>query len=155
MDHLVHVDHAHLRRELPRLEQMMTKVALSYGLRYLNLLDLAEAFLAMKTEVLAHMAKEEQFLFPLIECLEKGECPSTPLNHPLAVIEVEHRHIDEAWEWMRVRTENYAVPSEGCVTYRTLMAGLAALETELRAHLRLESEILFPRAAELAKAVPS
>jgi len=50
---------------------------------------------------------------------------------------------------MRESSSNYAVPPDGCISYKTLYSALAALEVDLHQHIHLENNILFPRAAEI------
>jgi regulator of cell morphogenesis and NO signaling len=153
IDNIVEQHHSFLRRELPRVEQLMIKVAAHHGLRYRALLDVAEVFLALQNELLEHMLKEERVLFPLIRRLEAGEPAGFTVNCPIAVMEVEHRHAGEALQRIRDLTDNYAPPPDGCTAYRTLMAGLADLEADLHQHIHKENNILFPRAAALEESL--
>jgi regulator of cell morphogenesis and NO signaling len=151
IEHIVEIHHHFLRSELPRLERLMTKVALHHGLRYYALLDVAETFLAMKAELLDHMDKEEQVLFPMIRQLEAGEPAPLTVNNPVAVMEVEHRHVGEALQHMRRLTNNFTPPPDGCPAFQALMTGLAELEQDLHEHIHKENNILFPRAEKLER----
>jgi regulator of cell morphogenesis and NO signaling len=153
IEHIVEIHHRYLRSELPRLEQLMTKVALHHGLRYHNMLDVAETFLALKQELLEHTDKEERILFPMIRRLEKGEAAPFTVNNPIAVMEVEHRHAGEALTRLRFYTDDYAAPADGCNAFRMLMTGLAELEEDLHQHIHKENNILFPRAEKLEREV--
>ncbi len=151
IQHLIEIHHHYLRTELPRLERLMTQVALHHGLRYRRLMDLAETFLAMKRELLEHLEKEERILFPLIRRLEAGELVAFSVENPISVMEVEHRHMAEALARMRDLTDDYTPPPDGCSAFVTLMASLAELEEELHEHLHKENNILFPRAEKLER----
>jgi len=50
---------------------------------------------------------------------------------------------------MREASSDYAVPPDGCISYKTLYSALTALEVDLHQHIHLENNILFPRAVEL------
>ena len=54
---------------------------------------------------------------------------------------------------MREASSDYAVPADGCISYRTLYSALAELEVDLHQHIHLENNILFPRAIEQEGAV--
>ena len=43
----------------------------------------------------------------------------------------------------------FAVPEDGCTTYRALYEGLARFERELYEHVYLENNLLFPRVVSL------
>ena len=76
--------------------------------------------------------------------------PPTPfVLQPVAVMEAEHDAAGRALAELRRLTGGYAVPAEGCNTYRAAMSGLAELEADMHAHVHKENNILFPRAARL------
>jgi regulator of cell morphogenesis and NO signaling len=96
------------------------------------------------------MAKEEQILFPLIAGLDSGGAPRGPfVRRPIAAMEAEHDSAGRALGELRRLTGGYAVPADGCNTYRAAMAGLADLEADMHAHVHKENNILFPRAARI------
>jgi regulator of cell morphogenesis and NO signaling len=149
--------HDHLREELPRLDAMLAKVVDRHGDHLPGvLLPLQRTYRALQRELLAHMEKEDVVLFPFIEALELGR----PLSHsdpagwlasPVAAMEAEHEHAGSALATMRALTDGYAPPDWACPTFRGLYFGLAQLEADMHLHVHLENNILFPRAAELAR----
>jgi regulator of cell morphogenesis and NO signaling len=151
IEHIVEIHHNYLRCELPRLEGLMTKVAIHHGLRYHQLADLAEVFLAMKSELLEHMNKEERILFPVIRRLEAGKAAPMTVNNPISVMEGDHRHVSEALAAIRRLTNDYTPPQDGCTAFGALMAGLEELEEDLHQHIHKENNILFPRAEKLER----
>ena len=149
-DHIVSTHHAFLHRELPRLRGLLTKLARVHGERHPELRDTLAVFGPFADELTAHMTKEERVLFPLIAGLESGAVPRTPdVLQPIAVMEAEHDAAGRALEELGWLTDGYAVPADGCGTYRAAMAGLAELEADMHAHVHKENNILFPRAARL------
>jgi regulator of cell morphogenesis and NO signaling len=148
--HLVATHHAFLRRELPRLRDLLGKLARVHGDRHPELRDVLVAFEPFADELAGHMAKEEQVLFPLITWIESGDVPPTPfVLQPIGVMQAEHDDAGRALAEFRRLTGGYAVPAGGCNTYRAAMAGLAELEVDLHTHVHKENNILFPRAAGL------
>jgi len=149
-DHIVKTHHGYLRRELPRLHGLLTKLARVHGGRHPELHAALAVFGPFADDLTAHMAKEERVLFPLIAGLESGGVPRTPfVLRPIAVMEAEHDEAGRALAEMRQLTGGYAVPVDGCGTYRAALAGLAELEADMHAHVHLENSVLFPRAARL------
>jgi regulator of cell morphogenesis and NO signaling len=149
-DHIVSTHHAFLRRELPRLRGLLTKLVRVHGDRHPELRDTLDVFGAFADELTAHMTKEERVLFPLIAGLESGAVPRTPfVLQPIAVMEAEHDDAGRALAEMRRLTGGYEAPADGCGTYRVALAGLAELEADMHEHVHKENNILFPRADRL------
>lgn len=88
----------------------------------------------------AHMQKEEQILFPLIQ---RGGHPM--IGHPIAVMRHEHEDHGVNLDKLRALTNNFQPPANACGAWRIFYEGLAELAAELKEHIRVENEILFPR----------
>jgi regulator of cell morphogenesis and NO signaling len=157
IDHIVGTHHAYLKSGLPRLQGWLDKVLAAHGATHgETLMPLARVFAGLRAEMEAHMGKEEMVLFPMIKGMESGgqsasHCGS--INNPIRVMEHEHDSAGRALEAIRRITGNYTPPQDGCNTYRALFHGLLELEADLHQHIHLENNILFPRAAELERAL--
>jgi regulator of cell morphogenesis and NO signaling len=156
-DHIVESHHAYLRRELPRLFDLMDKVIAAHGARHPELAELGSRFTELRQELESHMIKEERVLFPLIKQLEAAHSPFLihcgTIENPIRVMEHEHETVGTALERIRVLTSNYQAPADGCASFKALYDGLARLETDLHHHIHKENNVLFPRAAELESAL--
>jgi regulator of cell morphogenesis and NO signaling len=75
--------------------------------------------------------------------------PCGSVANPIRVMELEHDDAGKALAQIRGITRDFEVPDYACVTYRALMSGLAELERDLRMHIHLENNILFPGAQKL------
>jgi regulator of cell morphogenesis and NO signaling len=159
--HIVEQHHEYLRRELPQIENRLGSALEKHGDRDRGTLGpLANVFAGLKAELEQHMRKEEIILFPFIErterCFEDG-MPMTPppfgtVRNPIRMMEHEHDSALDALEEMRRLTKGYQLPGEACGTYQALYKGLAELESDLCTHIRLENDILFPRAQAMESA---
>ena len=89
----------------------------------------------------AHMPKEEQILFQMIQ-----QAQGSMAEGPISVMEGEHEDAATALRRLRSLTDDYTVPEEACNTWRALWHHLAALEESLHRHIHLENNILFPGA---------
>lgn len=93
-DNIESTHHAYLKKELPRLSEIVNKVAAVHGDHNPALRDLARVFESFKEELFQHMAKEEQILFPICRAMDTSEhrpsfhCGS--VQNPIAVMEREH-----------------------------------------------------------------
>lgn len=151
-DFIVEKHHTFLRQELPRLHMMAERVAHVHGGHTPSLGTIFEVFQGMEDELISHMAKEEQVLFPAIKALEGGQSFFGPLDGPIACMMHEHEDVGSALEELRALSHDYSPPIEACNTYRALFAGLLDLEEDLHRHIHLENSILFPAAQQLAGA---
>jgi regulator of cell morphogenesis and NO signaling len=157
-DHIVATHHALLRRELPRLADLIDKVATAHGPRHPELGDLRETFSGLREELESHLLKEERVLFPLVKQLEAARA-AFPIHcgtvaNPIRVMRHEHDGAGAALGRLRALTGGYRAPGDACPSFRALYDGLAALEADLHRHIHKENNILFPKAAALEAALP-
>jgi regulator of cell morphogenesis and NO signaling len=92
-DFIVEKHHTFLRQELPRLHMMAERVAHVHGGHTPSLVTIFEVFQGMEDELISHMAKEEQVLFPAIKALEGGQSFFGPLDGPIACMMHEHDYV--------------------------------------------------------------
>lgn len=142
--------HEYLRREFPRLHAMAEKVARVHGGHTPSLSQVFEIYQTLEAELLDHLAKEEQILFPAIRALAAGQTVPLPLDGPITCMMHEHEEAGEALRQLRELTHDFQTPADACNTYRALFAGLADLEADLHRHIHLENSVLFPAARALA-----
>lgn len=149
--------HGPLRDELPRLSLMLAKVVEHHGERLRDVLPpLQETFEQFHDELLEHMAKEDQGIFPAIAALDAGasggQAVAQWLKDPLDMLVADHAGAETALARMRVLTDSYTPPADACETFRGVYYALAELERDMQMHIHLENDILFPRALARARA---
>lgn len=152
-DHIEQKHHTYLKSELPRLREMIAKVFHKHGDEHPELAEVHRAFTDLEAELVPHMFKEENILFPAIRRLELASGPQAfpfgTVANPIRMMEHEHGNAAEALTRIRKATGDFAVPDDACNTYRALFDGLRVLESDLHQHIHKENNILFPRAIEL------
>ena len=152
-DHIEQTHHAYLKRELPRLEFLVNKIANRHGPHRPQLVELAEVFRAFKAELESHMQKEEVVLFPICRQFEAANAPREfhcgSVQNPVAVMVREHDDAGDALKRMRELTDDYSVPDDACGTYRAAFDSLRELEFDMHRHVHKENSILFPKVIEL------
>jgi regulator of cell morphogenesis and NO signaling len=155
--HIVDKHHAFTREELVRLEALLAKVFAVHGQNHPELFEIQDQFGKLRGELEPHMLKEESVLFPYIVRMEEAAAanqtlpppPFRTVQNPVRVMMAEHDAAGYILGKMREASSNYAVPPDGCISYKTLYSALALLEVDLHQHIHLENNILFPRAVEL------
>jgi regulator of cell morphogenesis and NO signaling len=132
--------HDRLREELPQLIELAKKVETRHAEKPSCPHGLARHLVAVHENVLAHLAKEEKVLFPII--LDgMGRMAAGPIR----VMEQEHDDHREGLLETRRLTANFTPPPEACTSWRALCLRLDALEADLMEHIHLENNVLFPR----------
>jgi regulator of cell morphogenesis and NO signaling len=154
-DHIEQTHHAYLREELPRLDFMTEKVSRVHGDKEPRLLQVREAFVALKTELEPHMMKEERILFPLVRQLEasasRPEIHCGSVANPIRQMEHEHDQAGNALAILRQATDGFTPPPWACNTYRAMLDALERLERDMHQHIHKENNVLFPKAIDLEK----
>jgi regulator of cell morphogenesis and NO signaling len=155
--HIVEKHHAFTREELVRLEALLAKVSGVHGQNHPELFQIQDQFWKLRGELEPHMLKEESVLFPYIVGMEEATVanqtlpppPFRTVQNPVRAMMAEHDAAGYILGRMREASSDYAVPADGCISYKTLYRALTALEVDLHQHIHLENNILFPRAVEL------
>ncbi len=146
INHVIENYHRVSEEELALLNPYVTKVSRVHGDHHPELIKMNELFYEFKKELLEHMAKEEEIVFPLIKQLADGTVPNREEAIQLInELEKEHDHAGELLRQIRSVTSDFALPLDACGTYRLVYARLEELESLTFMHVHLENNILFPR----------
>jgi regulator of cell morphogenesis and NO signaling len=155
--HIVSRHHAYVREATPRITAWLNKLINRHGAGHPELEEVRTVFAALAEEMRAHMAKEENILFPFIDLLAEAartghQPPPGPFGtimNPIRMMEADHREAGDGLTRLRQLTHGYQTPDDGCTTYRLCYEELARFEADLHRHVHLENNVLFPRAAAL------
>jgi regulator of cell morphogenesis and NO signaling len=154
---IVAVYHQYTREELQTIEPLALKVLGVHGDRRLELADVVTLFAALRDDILPHMLKEEQVLFPYVtqmeEAAERHRAAPTPffgtVKNPVRKMMAEHDRVGELLASLREVTSDYNPPESACFSYRELYRRLAELELRTHEHIHIENNLYFPRAVSL------
>jgi len=159
-EHIIDAHHSFTRQEIDRLEKLFEKVCSRHGARHPELFEAQRVFSQLRQDLIPHMLKEEQALFPYIarmeEAVSKRRAVPAPffgtVRNPVRMMMMEHDTAGDLLKQLRNVTKGYTAPPDGCVSFQTLYQALVALEADLHQHIHLENNILFPRAVEMEEA---
>lgn len=157
IDHIRAKHHQYVRNAIPHLQNRLTKVRKKHGKNHPELARIEAIFLQIGQDMISHMQKEEQILFPYIEALEKSAQGNGTLErlffqtvkNPIQVMMKEHESADDLCGKIRSETHGYAPPGDGCPSFQSLYQYLQEFDQDFHVHAHLEDAILFPRAAEM------
>lgn len=160
LDHILGVHHTFVKRELPRLVQLMDKVNRVHGANHADTIpEMAAIWKGVAFDLEQHLAKEEEILFPMIRALERGGASGGHgaggghcggVGAPMRVMEWEHEEAGKQLDRMRTLANGYVPPADACGSWRALWSGLDEFERDLHMHVHLENYVLFPKARALA-----
>jgi regulator of cell morphogenesis and NO signaling len=156
-EHIVRTHHEYVRREIPRLWQLAQKVVARHGDTHPELLHMQQLIRDAGEDLIRHLGKEEQILFPSIVNMERNLANCGPrslgcfgsVRNPIRVMMAEHDAAGDAVAQIRRLSNDFTPPEGACPTYLGYFHALSEFEQDLHRHVHLENNILFPRAIEM------
>ena len=154
---IVSTYHVYTRQELDTIDPLARKVLGVHGQRRPELADVVALIDALSDDMLPHMLKEEQVLFPYVtemeQAIEGKRTAPTPffgtVKNPVRKMMAEHDRVGELLASLRSVTTDYALPEDACFSYRELYRRLAEFELRTHEHIHIENNLYFPRAVAL------
>jgi regulator of cell morphogenesis and NO signaling len=156
-DYIQNTHHQYVSKAIPQILPLAQKVADVHGENHSEVVLINELFQDLAEELLQHMQKEEQILFPYIKGLvasQSGEKCATDVcfgtvTGPISVMEQEHENAGVILKELYRLSDGYTPPEDACNTFRVLYGKLKEFEDDLHRHIHLENNILFPKAIEM------
>jgi regulator of cell morphogenesis and NO signaling len=157
IQHIVRVHHQKVRQELPRLAEMARKVSAKRSDRPPELDQVVVLLEELHSDLLVHIQKEEQVLFPFIAQMDQDLIVNYPAGHacfrsvsfPIFMMEQEHESSSHIMNRLRAITAGFEPPEWACITHSALFAAIRDFESDLEQHVHLENDVLFPRAIQM------
>ena len=148
VDHVLQTHHVYLQKTMPVLGELTNKILRVHGKHHGEELGrVHKLFNAFRTDMEAHMIKEEERVFPLIVQYERSgdreELEQVVRN--IAELEAEHQVAGDLLHEIAHVTSDYHIPEDACGTYAYTYEKLEQVEEDTFRHVHLENNILFPR----------
>ena len=162
IQHIVRVHHQYVRQELPRLAEMAHKLAGKHGDRAPELKNVEALLEELRADHdQASFKKKRWFCFHLSRrwirnCSIGGATPRAcfrSVAQPISMMMQEHDSANHIVAELRRLTQGFRPPEWACATHIAFFTGLDAFESNLKQHVHLENDLLFPRAIELEAAL--
>ncbi|MBL7858002.1 MAG: iron-sulfur cluster repair di-iron protein [Cyclobacteriaceae bacterium] len=147
-DFIVQNHHTYVRNTIPEIQELLDKVCSLHGGDAPELLMIREDFNTLAAELLSHMDKEENILFPAIKHLDtfhNGQALIGNIDAPIAVMEHEHESAGDLIKAIRKLSNNFTPPAYACPTFLLTYQRLEEFEADLMTHIHLENNVLFKR----------
>ena len=135
---------------------LAVKVAQHHSENHPELNKLVQGTKHFLEDLLNHLSKEEQILFPAIKEAvaakrgnANGDGNQLSIKQPILMMQREHAISGEDLTYFRKLTNNYTLPEDACNSYNYLFEKMKEFENDLHQHIHLENNILFPKALKL------
>ncbi len=155
--HICEAHHRYVRDAIARIQPLLVKVKAKHAGNHPETADIERLFLQLGRDMIMHMQKEEQILFPYVDRLQRaadGNRAVEPpffqtVRNPIQAMMNEHDSAGELAKQIRKLTASYTPPQDACASLTTVYQELQNFEADLHQHVHLENNILFPRAMKL------
>ena len=163
VQHIVRRHHRLVRQELPRLAEIAHKIATKHGDRAPELIAVDRLMDELQGEMIAHLEKEENVLFPYVVHLDQHLGLARPpasacfrrVSQPVRMMMNDHENALRILAQLRSLTNDFTAPEWACATHASFHAGMRAFEKDLKQHIHIEDDVLFPRAVQLDDSIYS
>ena len=152
-DYIMNTHHRYVLKTLPDLLTYTQKIAAVHGMHHPELVEVAALFTKINSELLQHLRKEEEVLFPAIKrVIEYNDAESKAIIvSEISRMTEEHEFAGGAMDRINQITDHYKLPEDSCGTYQVTFKLLEQFEDDLHIHVHLENNILYPDALKLTK----
>ncbi len=152
IDYIVSTHHHYVQEDLDKIMTYLTEINNNSKWQYPDTQKLIRLFYTVRNEMLHHIRCEEIIVFPRIMDIAKkikyGEMVKSDfiaLRSTISMLNENGNWIEYLLIKIRRLTNDYKVPAAACETYCLCMAALETFEIDLRLHLHLEKDVLFPK----------
>ena len=156
-DYIVNTHHVYLKDNDGQIAAYARKIAEVHGAHHPEVIEIADIFDKIATDMAAHLKEEEEVFFPAVKRADAARIAGNTLDakdrevikSSLAKLGREHEEIGDAIHTIRHLSKEYAIPDDVCNTFMVTYQKLKEFEDDLHKHVHLENNILFPKAALL------
>ena len=126
--HIRERHHRYVREAIARVQPLLDKVEAKHGKNHSEIADIRRLFTEVGREMIMHMQKEEQILFPYIDALEKATNAHSSVEppffetvrNPINAMMKEHDSAGELVKQIRKASSEYKAPADACTSYKAL-----------------------------------
>jgi regulator of cell morphogenesis and NO signaling len=159
---IVDTHHAYTRSTLSNLQGLASKVVKAHGAGHPELVTIEGLVAEATNDLLPHMMKEEQILFPYVAELERAQVSGKEVpmpffgtaRNPIRMMMIEHEAVGEKLAEIRAAANDYTLPEDACTSFTAFYKLLAEFEADIHRHIHVENNVLFPRTMTLETLAP-
>jgi|ADGO01.1.fsa_nt_gi regulator of cell morphogenesis and NO signaling len=157
VDYVVRHYHLNAKSDIVEIYELAQKLFTTSCDKHPELAKLVEELFLFYDDLLFHMKKEEQILFPGIthlcdKKLHEGAFDYSTfgiVNEYSMQMREEHEDIERRFESFRQLTNNYKLPDDANLLYTSLFSKMRQFESEMMQHMQFESQFLLTKVMQL------
>ena len=157
-DYIVNVHHKYVKENAYMLFEYGEAIANRHGVKHPELTRITQLCEKIATNFKSLMQEEETTLFPYINKLamakrehHKIEAGIENMEKQLKRIENQHTAIGGFMDEIHQLSHAFTAPEDACSSYKVLYEKLDEFEKNLKQHIHLENNIIFPKSIQLEK----
>jgi regulator of cell morphogenesis and NO signaling len=135
--HIREKHHRYVREAIPRTRALSDRVCTKHGGHHTELVPIVKVFAEVGREMIMHMQKEEQILFPYIDALERAvnvhgsvEPPFfQTVKNPIHAMMHEHDAAGDLVRQIRALSSEYTPPGDACTSFKALYEALQRIRS--------------------------
>ena len=160
IDYIEYVHHHYLKKNLSSIEEILRKLIVSLKLKNPSLLELAQYFASLRSDLMPHLEQEEKIIFPYIKQVAHAyknkdsyaRLLVRTLRKPVEnIVHHEDEKLAQYLHRFRKLTNNYTPPPHSSSLHKACYNSLKELDADLMQHIHLENNILFPKALAMER----
>lgn len=148
IDYILDNHHTFMKEALVELNELVLKILkVHYHTNGDTLIIVHKLFGELKTELEAHLIKEEENLFPLIKKYEKTNENDDKANILQIIKNTEYEHdvAGDLFKELEEITNDFTPPIDACYSFKRTYELLDLLEKDTFNHIHMENSILFKK----------
>lgn len=146
IDYILDKHHTFMKETFDELNLLVIKILkVHYKDHSEQLLQVHKLVGNLKTELEAHLVKEEEYLFPMIKEFEltRNEDTKAKIIEFIETIEGEHDVAGDLFKELEIVTNDFNPPEGACTTYKRTFKLLDEIEKDTFNHIHMENSVLF------------
>lgn len=150
--YIINVHHSYLKKSLPDTMEILKLFAEGHVKKYPYMLQVLDFFEMLKEELMLHIKKEEETVFPylfrLADVYERNAHTRLPVkmpHRPPEIVLYEQQVFPPLFMRIKTLTNGYIPPERACVNHIVVLSKLKELEASYAEYMHLENDILFEK----------
>jgi regulator of cell morphogenesis and NO signaling len=157
IDLIINQYHFNTRENVVVIYDLSQKVFSRHSEKHPELAKLVETLFLFFDDLLFHLKKEEQILFPNIIQLSKKKLHQGSFSYSTfgvikeyaLTMQNEHRDVVKQLDFFRRLTNDYRAPEDAGALYKSLFVKMKEFENEMMELIRLEDNFVIPKAIQM------
>jgi regulator of cell morphogenesis and NO signaling len=152
-EYIKRIHHSYTERKLIFIKNNLDRLVRDHQSSNPELPQIQKVFEDLSMDLRIHMKQEEFMIFPYIKTMIKKRSIRSKLfktiQDPIIAMKDDHDNEEKGFDVLSDLTHNYSIPNRGYYAFKATYAAMKDLEEDLKIHMHLENNILFPKAINL------